>query len=151
MTPETKPRHPIKDRIFSLILPVGDVIALLLFMYLGQRDHNTIDPVHPVLSLLVLAAEFALPWIVAGWLLGAFPRRAFPGRGAVLARSLNAWLVAAPLGLLLRAFVVGRAVIPTLFMVVTIGLGGIFVIGWRLIFFEVRRVASKPAILILAT
>ncbi|MFQ5576002.1 MAG: DUF3054 domain-containing protein [Anaerolineae bacterium] len=143
MTPEPAPQRPTENRIFSLILPVGDIIALLLFMSLGQRDHNTVDPVHPVLGLLVLTAEFVLPWIVAGWLLGAFPRRKVPGRGTFLARSLNAWLVAAPLGLLLRAFVLSRAVIPTLFMVVTVGLGGMFVIGWRLIFFEVRRAAGR--------
>jgi len=51
-----------------------------------------------------------------------------------IARSLNTWLVAAPIGILIRSYALGRAVIPTVFLVATLGFGGVFVLGWRALF-----------------
>lgn len=122
------------DRFIPFLLLAGDFFALLLFVYIGQRDHELVDPVNPVAGVLLTTAEFLLPWLVVGLLLGAFPRGgAWRGRD-LIGRSLNTWLVAAPLGLLLRAYILNRAVIPTLFMVVALALGGAFVLGWRLAF-----------------
>jgi len=47
---------------------------------------------------------------------------------------LNTWLVAAPIGILVRSYALGRAVIPTVFLVATLGFGGAFVLGWRALF-----------------
>lgn len=124
----------IPQRFMPLILLAGDLLVLLIFTYIGQRTHNLIDPRHPILGLLLTTGEFALPWAVVGWVLGAFPGDDSLTIRPLLARSLNAWLVAAPLGLLLRAYILGRAVIPTSFFSVTLGLGGAFILGWRLAF-----------------
>jgi len=110
------------------------MIALALFVYIGQRDHELVNPDQPLLGVLLTAAEFAVPWVVAGWLLGAYPRGDEVGTRSLLVRSLNTWLVAAPLGVLIRALVLGRAVIPTMFVVAAMGLGGAMVLGWRLVF-----------------
>jgi hypothetical protein len=56
------------------------------------------------------------------------------GSRVFLARSLVTWLVAAPLGLLLRALVMERAVVPTAFMAAALGFGGLMLLGWRLAF-----------------
>ncbi len=114
----------------TLILLVGDLTALSLFVYIGQRNHETLG----ALRLLLNVAAFGAPWVVAAWLVGAF-RGGREGRlygWAFMARSLNAWLIAAPLGVTLRALALGRAAIPTAFALVTLGLGGAFVLGWRL-------------------
>lgn len=124
----------IHQRFIPLILLAGDLLVLLIFTYIGQRNHDLIDPRHPILGLLLTTGEFALPWAVAGWLLGAFPGGDSLTIRPLLTRSLNAWLVAAPLGLLLRAYILGRAVIPTTFFSITLGLGGAFILGWRLAF-----------------
>jgi hypothetical protein len=51
---------------------------------------------------------------------------------------LIAWRVAAPLGVLLRALVLGRDSIPVTFLIVVLGVGGAFVLGWRLAYLAVR-------------
>ena len=48
-------------------------------------------------------------------------------------------LAVAPLALLLRAFLHGQATIIVTFMLVTMGLGGGFLLAWRLIYFLLRR------------
>jgi hypothetical protein len=106
--------------------------VLLLFVYIGQRDHEMVDEARPLLGLLLPTALFAAPWVVSGILLGSYQT----GKGirAFMARALNTWLVAAPLGLLLRAYVLGRAVIPTVFITAALGFGGAMILGWRLVF-----------------
>lgn len=133
-------------RLTPFLLLAGDLLVLFLFVFIGQSDHETIDPTNPLGGVLLGTAEFALPWVLVGWLLNAFridPSRFTPFE--FLARTLNAWLVAAPLALLLRALVLGRAVIPTAFFLVAVGLGGAFIIGWRLIFALVERRAPRSA------
>jgi hypothetical protein len=134
-------------RFTPLVLVAGDVLALLLFVAIGQRDHDIVNPENPIGGLLLTAGEFVLPWLVVGWLVGAFAiapgdSGTVSGRAIVL-RAVNAWLIAAPLGILLRAAVLGRAVIPTLFMVVTMALGGAFVMAWRLLFFFVLWLVQR--------
>jgi DUF3054 family protein len=126
-------------RFAPLILLVGDLIAVMAFVVIGQRDHNLVNEANPILGVLVTTIEFAAPWVVAGWLLGAFRgvgESDHPGRPYALfmARSLNTWLVAAPIGILIRSFALGRAVIPTMFLVAALGFGGLFVLGWRVVF-----------------
>jgi hypothetical protein len=52
----------------------------------------------------------------------------------LLGRSLNAWLIALPLALLLRSLINGTGTIIALFMIVALTLGGAFMLIWRLIF-----------------
>lgn len=123
-----------RKQAFRLILVLGDLVALLLFTYVGQRDHQMVNPENPVLGLLATGVNFILPWFIAGWLLDVFPDAEHFQPRSLLKQSLLAWLLAAPLGVLLRAYVLGRAVIPTMFMTAALGFGGLFVLGWRLIF-----------------
>ncbi len=140
MTASTNPK-----RFTPLMLLLGDLVALSLFVFVGQRDHETIDATNPLLGMLPNIVAFAIPWIVAGWLLGAFRVSDLAGRlHMFFARSLNAWLVAALLSLLLRSFILGRAVIPTSFVVATLGFGALFLFVWRVVFVVAwRSVMSK--------
>ena len=121
-------------RFTPLLILLGDLIALLLFVYIGQRDHGLIDAENPLQGLLWASWAFALAWVIAAALLRALPDAATLSARALLANGLNAWLVAAPLGVLLRAYFLGRAVIPTSFLAATLAFGGLFVLGWRLLF-----------------
>ncbi|MGE5264690.1 MAG: DUF3054 domain-containing protein [Acidobacteriota bacterium] len=137
-------------RLAPWALAAGDCIALLLFVFIGQRDHEMIDPVHPLLGLMLTGSEFILPWIIAGYLLRAF-RLEWAWSGGhlyeFLTRTLNAWLVAGPIALLLRALVLGRAVIPTVFIVVALGLGGLCIFAWRLAFLLIWRIfIARPVL-----
>lgn len=120
------------------ILALGDVLALALFVLVGQRDHETVDAANPILGMLPDVIAFAIPWLVS-----AYPLRAFRLHDAstlqFFARTLNAWLITALFGLLLRSFILGRAVIPTLFVVATLGFGGLFLLAWRILFWWIWR------------
>ncbi len=133
-------------RLTPFILFIGDFIALFVFVFIGQSDHETLDPVNPLLGALLLTMEFALPWLVAGWLLGAFEADSLDTRrAAFFARAINAWFVAGPMAILIRALVLGRVIIPTPFFIVAMILGGAFVLAWRIIFVIAGRLALRPA------
>lgn len=117
-----------------LVLLLGDLVMVALFVYIGQRDHDLVDAVNPVWGVLQSTLVFAVPWALAGWWLGAFPKAEAYAPRAFFSGSLNAWLVTTLLGLLLRSAVLNRAVLPTVFVWATLGFGALFVLGWRVVF-----------------
>ncbi len=137
-------------RYTPFILLAGDVLALLLFVAVGQRDHDLVDVANPLGRLLLVTASFAAPWAIAGWLLGAFPRGEAVSARTLLARSLNTWLVAAPLGVLVRAYLLGLVVVTRMFLVAGLAFGGLFLFTWRAAFLLVwnwldRRAEAKQS------
>ncbi len=129
-------------RVTPWILLAGDVLALLLFVFIGERNHNIADP-QPVLRWLLTTGEFVLPWIIAAAILGAYPGDDAISLRALFLRSLNAWLIALPFALVLRALVLGSDAIPVDFMIVALTVGGAFVLGWRLLFALVWRYVAN--------
>lgn len=115
-----------------LILAAGDLALLLLFILLGQIDHSTLNESNPIAGALPTFAPLAIAWLVIAFLLRAFPREP-QGLASFLAHTLLAWLIAAPLGLLLRATLLDRTV-ATPFLLVTLGLGGLMLLTWRAVF-----------------
>jgi hypothetical protein len=134
--------------LIPLTLLLGDLLALTLFVYVGQRDHELVSEANPILGVLATTAMFAAPWAVTGWWLGAFPARESLSARTLFARSLNAWLVTALLALLIRSYALGRAVVPTSFITATLIFGGLFLFAWRILFLlwwklNARRPASS--------
>ena len=115
-------------------LLAGDLITLLLFVFIGQRDHD-MSVVGSLPSLFATTLAVAVPWAAAAWLMGALRDPAGQPPAAWFGRVVAAWLIAAPLGLILRALFRGQASIPVPFMLVMLGLGGLFVLGWRAVAF----------------
>lgn len=111
-------------------LLAGDWLVLLLFVFIGQRDHAISGP-GALPSLLNTAFSLGLPWTVAAFVLGAYRLRPLPGWQVWLGRALNAWLVAAPLGLVLRALLRNQDAIPVIFILIAMSIGGLMIVGWR--------------------
>ena len=111
-------------------LLAGDWLVLLLFVLIGQRDHAISGP-GALPSLLNTAFSLGLPWTVAAFVLGAYRLRPLPGWQVWLGRALNAWLVAAPLGLVLRALLRNQDAIPVIFILIAMSIGGLMIVGWR--------------------
>ncbi len=109
-------------------LLAGDWLVILLFVFIGQRDHD-MAVISSLPSLLTTTLAVALPWTAAAWPLGALrlPGAAMPWFGRVVA----AWLIAAPLGLVIRALLRGQQSIAVPFMLVMLGLGLLFRLVWR--------------------
>lgn len=110
------------------ILFAGDAVCLLAFVLLGLGTHEAADP---AVRLLVSAGPLLLAWGVAGLSLGAFQFDKPFSLRTVLGRTLNTWLVAAPLALAGRALLLRSAAIPLPFLLVTLGLGGALLLAWR--------------------
>jgi hypothetical protein len=142
-----KPNSFLDNCALPLGLCLGDLIAMLLFVAIGQHEHPLANASDPLRGLLSTMGIFALPWLLAGWQLRVFPSRATLEIRLLWVRSVNAWLVAAPLAILLRAYVLGRAVVPTVFITATVLFGGLFLLGWRAVFglaWQARVRAGRP-------
>jgi len=127
----TKTSWFTSDKWSWLIVLVGDLVALLLFVLVGQQDHGTMNSAAPLRGVLAGSWEFVLLWLAAGWPLGAFPPVSQWRARTLLAPPFLTWLVVAPLSLLLRALVLERLNIPTLFLAATLGFGLLFLWAWR--------------------
>ncbi len=135
-----------QQRLQTGWLLAGDWLALTLFVFLGQLDHGMLSAsAWP--RLITTTLELVLPWTIVAALMGAYRLAPELGKRAFLSRSLIAWLVAAPLALLLRAWLHGQATIIVIFFAITLGLGGAFLLGWRVIFINLLspRLAKAPA------
>ena len=124
-------------RYSSVILLIGDLIALLIFVLVGERSHE-LDQT----NFLMTTLPFIVPWIIAGYLLGAFPNADAITPRKIFGAAINAWFVVTPLGLFLRALVLNRPDILVPFYAAAFGFSGLFVLAWRLVFFVVWRFAK---------
>lgn len=125
------------NRRAALILLVGDLLALALFIFVGELQHELLNAYNPFARVLVQTLALAIAWLPLAWWLGIYSagdvvdgKRA----GKFLLRSLAVWLYAAPLGLILRAWIYGAATVLILFANAALVFGGLFVIGWRAVF-----------------
>jgi hypothetical protein len=136
-------------RPWWLLLFLGDLVALTLFVLAGQADHDLLPGTNPLWYTLTRGWPFLLVWLVVGWLVGAFRLPAGAAGWPLLRElggsALHGWLIAAPLGVLLRALVLGRGVIPALFFLTTLGFGALFLLIWRLLFALAYRALSRGA------
>jgi hypothetical protein len=121
------------------LLLAGDLICLSVFVVLGLRTHNELAEASALARFLINVLPLALAWTLAALALGALRWPAPPSLRAVLARTLTAWLVAAPLALLLRALWLRSSVIVVPFMLVTLAVGGGLLLLWRALFFAWSR------------
>jgi hypothetical protein len=118
-------------RRFAWGLALGDSAVLLAFVLLGLRTHETLSVPNASTRLAVTVGPLLLTWLLSAAALGAW-RFPLPLRLRVVwGRSLAAWLVAAPLGLLLRALLSGSATLVVVFVLVTLSLGGTLLLAWR--------------------
>ena len=120
------------------LLAGGDLFALLAFVLVGQADHQTLDAANPLLGALPNVISLAIPWLLLALLLRAYPRGATPPTlPGFLGRSALAWVIAAPIGLVIRMLYLGSGGIPIAFLLVTLAAGALFLLGWRLIYWLV--------------
>lgn len=118
---------------FTRFLVLGDGLAITAFVIIGQVFHATIGA-ESVMRAAVQVLALVVPYGVLAWLLGAYPslRPASPPEVVrFLVRAGLAWLFAAPLGLFIRAQLLGQPAVLLIFALASLGFGALFVIGWR--------------------
>lgn len=120
-----------------LMLAIGDFFFLALFIFIGEIQHELLNAYNPALRVVVQTLVLAIPWLPLAWLLDVYSIEKVVDRGSLwrfLWRTLVVWLYAAPLGLVLRAWVYGAPTVLILFANAALFFGGLFIMGWRLIF-----------------
>lgn len=111
----------------------GDALVFLFFAVQGRATHQMSLGDSPIVTALAVAAPFAMSWFVVAALIGAFRPEVMPRPGQMLARTIVAWLIAGPIGLVVRAAVLRREIaLP--FAVATLGIVAALLLGWRLAF-----------------
>jgi hypothetical protein len=125
-------------RYSSIILLIGDLIALLLFILTGESSHGLSQT-----NFLTTLFPLVIFWIVAGWLLNAFPRSDNVTFRTLFGNAINTWLVVVPLGLFARALLLNSGVILVPFFAAALGFSGLFVLAWRLGFFIFWKFTNK--------
>lgn len=128
----------IRGRNLKLVLAAGDILALLLFVLVGQVDHETVNAELPLAGLLYGALPFVGAWLVSAFLLGAFREDVLNPR-TMFTRTITACFVALPLGIILRALMLGRAIIPVAFILAGLGFATLFLLVWRMGFVLVMQ------------
>ncbi len=113
-----------------LILVMGDVVIFMFFTFTGRETHAPGDT-----NLFVNALPTLLPFVIVWFVIAALSRVYRSGviadlRSAVL-HTLIAWLVAAPIAIVIRAILLSRTAIPWQFVAVTIGLVGTLLLVWH--------------------
>ena len=124
----------------QLILIAGDVVVLLLFVFIGQIEHGLVSSETPLLNVLSSAWIFAVVWLIVGWTIGAFPsdEQAF-SRHNLIDKSINAWLITVLFSVVIRAFWLGSTVVFRSFILATVGFGLMFLLAWRIPFWLWQR------------
>jgi hypothetical protein len=118
------------------LLVVGDVLALVLWVIVGRLSHN--QTTGWLSNIVRIAAPFLIGWAVATLFVGPYDLGLLRRPLAFMGRSVLGWLIAVGIGLLLRATLFGDGFVPV-FAAVTLGVTGVFLLGWRGVFIWLWR------------
>ena len=120
-------------------IAVGDVLALLVFLFLGTLQHSTLEAIRADPTIYLLAAgPFVLGWFVSAPLVGAYS----PGGGSApnssIPLAIRSWIPAVAVGLAVRVFAVPNRGAEVTFAVIMLVGGALFLSGWRFLYFKLR-------------
>jgi len=114
----------------QLLLVVGDIVIFMFFAFTGRETHAPGDT-----NLIVNALPTLLPFLIVWFTIAVLGRVYRTGvisnpRSALL-RTLIAWIIAAPIAIVIRAILLQRTAIPWQFVAVTMGLVGSLLLVWH--------------------
>jgi hypothetical protein len=117
----------------SALLAAGDALAFMIFAALGRASHSEAAGLAAILQVAETAAPFAIGWFVVAPFAGTYRADIASRPRQMLERSALAWLLAWPIGLLLRALI-RQTTIPLSFALVTLITNMLILLGWRGLF-----------------
>lgn len=107
----------------QVILLVGDALIFVFFAVEGRATHDMPLGSSPILTVLSVAAPFAVPWFILASLLGDYRAETVADPAQALFWTAIAWLSAGSIGLVARAIILQRPMLP-LFAVTALGING---------------------------
>lgn len=126
---------------WTVLLAVGDFLALAAFVALGQARHPASNPQGEPAALLGALAPFLIGWLAVALIGGLYTHDVLLGPRRMLSWTIPAWILGSLIALALRATTLFPGDLSGLFPVVAIVFGGILVVGWRTI---AAAVISRP-------
>jgi len=119
------------SRIMRLtLLVIGDALVFVIFTIIGMRSHKESLTLP---SVLLTAAPFAIGWFVVSPFIGAFQRNVTRSVSKMSLRTVLSWLIAWPIGLILRG-IINQEIPPVSFAIVTLITNAVFLQLWRVPF-----------------
>jgi hypothetical protein len=112
------------------VLALGDTLVFLIFAWIGRSSHR--EPVGAVALPAVAgtAAPFLVAWFLVAPFMGAYRPAPGTSRRTMLGRTALTWMIAGPLGLVLRAAILRRG-IPLSFALITLLTNLTLLLAWR--------------------
>eukprot|EP00536_Pseudo-nitzschia_multiseries_P001061 jgi/Psemu1/300497/fgenesh1_kg.13_\ len=108
------PSSPLDRPVLSAI----DAASLLVFAGIGKASHSAVDGSLDPLAVLATAFPFLVSWFLVAPLVGSYKPDATKDVPSAAAQSARAWIIAVPLGCVLRGLIKGY-VPPLPFVIVT--------------------------------
>lgn len=123
--------HTAVSRVAVLV--IGDLLVILSFVIIGRQSHAL--ALADVGADLFTALPFVVGWFVVAPWLGLYGATESVTPVKLLPRLLLTWLIAVPLGQILRALLLQRPIpggIPVTFVLVSLAYLGLVMLAWRL-------------------
>ncbi len=133
MSTSTYLRTRVDRRPLAGLLAVGDALALTAFVVAGTIQHGG-EPLADPGTVAGTLAPFLLAWVAVALVAGLYTADAVRSYRRALGWTVPAWVVAVLLGHALRATPVFSGGTTVAFVLVTLVVGGVLVVGWRLLF-----------------
>jgi Protein of unknown function (DUF3054) len=112
------------------LLVAGDMLAFHAVTAIGLLSHGELTGLDGLPHLAEVAMPFAAGWFLAAPFVGAFRSDVIALPRRMLVRTIVAWLIACPIGLLFWSLVRQRSIQPA-FAVVTFLTNLVVLLGWR--------------------
>ena len=132
MSTTTSLRSRVELTSLSAWLAVGDAAALTVFFTIGEKSHGY----QPFANPSIIAegvAPFLLAWLLAAAVTGLYSAEAISSPRTALTVTVPAWVLGALAGHGLRATELFRGDTAWTFMLVSLAVGGLLLVGWRVL------------------
>jgi hypothetical protein len=114
----------------QFLLAMGDVVIFMFFAFTGRETHAPGDA-NLIVNALPTLLTFLIVWFATATAGRVYRTGVMTQPRSALLRTLIAWIVAAPIAILIRAILLSRTAIPWQFVVVTMGLVGTLLLVWH--------------------
>ncbi|HTP07231.1 MAG TPA: DUF3054 domain-containing protein [Anaerolineae bacterium] len=114
----------------QLILILGDGAIFMFFAFTGRETHAPGD-VNLIVNALPTLLTFLIVWLMIAAVGRVYRSAVMTNPQSAVLHTLFAWIVAAPIAIVIRAVLLNRTAIPWQFVAVTIGLVGSLLLLWH--------------------
>ncbi len=114
----------------QIILVIGDILIFAFFALQGRETHAPGDT-NPVINALPTLLPFLVVWLAVATAGRVYRMSVMTQPRSAVLHTLLAWIIAAPVAIILRAVLLSRTAIPWQFVAVTLGLVGTLLLLWH--------------------